>query len=376
MENDIKKIDTNMAWLPANGDGLKWYLPYEAPMKIVGLAWFDQFHNYQRLPDPDPESTVTQFPGGVPTTIPVAQCGAFMLSPQTAGAQVRFRTDSTSVSLQGATTQTGGMDHMAFTGSGGFDVYMKWDGGPWKCFGVTRTDHSKCEFSATIVTHVEKTMHDVIINFPLYNGVKNLAVGLDEGAKVEAATPFQNPKPIVWYGTSIQQGGCATRPGMASSNILSRMLDQEIINLGFSGNGKGEPEIAKILAGIDASAYLLDYCWNVDAKGLEASLPGFIDIIRANHPDVPIILIAPTPGTNSIPEIHSRVIDEKSEVMQKEWEKRVQAGDKNIYFFDTLNGALGEDFWECTVDGVHLTDMGFYRFTQAFYPFLGNILGR
>lgn len=375
MEKDIKVIDPYMAWAP-KAEGIKWHLPYESPVKVVGFAWFDKNHSYQRLPTPDPNSTVTQFPNGVRTTIPVAGCGAYYMMLQTAGGQVRFRTDSSSFSVQATLHETYGMDHMAFSGSAGFDLYLNCDG-TWKCFGVTRWDHSKLSFASTIVFGVERKMRDVIINFPLYNGVDALEIGLDEDAKVEPATPFPSPKPIVWYGTSILQGGCACRPGMASTNIISRMVDREIINLGFSGNGKGEPEIANLMAEIDAGAFLIDYAWNVDELALEATLPGVLDIIRGKHPNTPIVLVGPTPGVCALPELHSDIIAHKTDIMRKEWIKRTKAGDGNISFFDTLNEkALGSDFWECAVDGVHLTDLGFYRFSQAICPLIKEVLGK
>ena len=264
---------------------------------------------------------------------------------------------------------------MAFTGSSGFDIYLKF-GGVWKCLGVTRTDHSKHEFSANVISGVKREMRDVLINMPLYNGVKSFFIGLNDDAKIEPPTPFADEKRIVWYGTSIQQGGCACRPGMVSSNIISRMLNREVINLAFSGNGKGEPELAQMLADIkNPSLYILDYTWNVDPKALEATLPTFVDILRKAHPTVPILICSPTPGREYFPEMHPESLNARAATMQAEVQKRRKAGDQNVFFFDALHEGLGEDFWEGYVDGAHLTDLGFYRLAQAIAPLIKVILG-
>jgi len=370
-DNEIGKIDANMAFRPANGNGIAWHLPYEEPMRLLGFNWFDKYHRYHRLPDDLPDE-VTQFPDGVKTIVPKENCGAFTLSLNTAGGQVRFRTDSGSFQIKGRHSAISRMDHMPDTGRGGFDLYLKC-GGTWKFFGVTRMAHDKLEFSAELLAGLKHEMRDVIINFPLYNGVDALAIGLDEDAALEAPAPFADERPIVWYGTSIQQGGCASRPGMCSSNIVSRWLDREVINLGFSGNGRGEPEIAAMLADVkNPGLYIIDYTWNVNADCLKATLPGLLDIIRAKHPETPILLMGPTPGRILYPEFNNSGLEDKNNVMRAEACRRIQAGDRHFAYFDALHNALGDDFCECTVDGVHLTDLGFYRLSQALCNFLKN----
>lgn len=374
---DIAKLDPAMALKPTDTEGICWHLPYEKPMVLLGFNWFDVDGKYERLPLTGRPETVTRFPDGEKTIIPASECGALQLSHYTAGGQVRFRTDSSKIMIHAELLETGGMDHMAFTGSAGFDIYRKCAAG-WKFFGVTRTDHSQTAFTTVLSDGVDRTsVRDVIIHFPLYNGVKSLAIGLEENAVLEAPTPFADARPIVFYGTSITQGGCATRPGMCSSNLMSRMLDRYVINLGFSGNGRGEPEIAEMLADIsDPALYILDYCWNVNHKELQATLSNVIDTIRKKHPTTPLLLVAPTPGQNYLPEIHwKNEFAEKRDTMREEVEKRRLAGDKNFFFFNATDDALGNDFLECTVDGTHLTDLGFLRFSEAICPIIKEILG-
>jgi len=165
---------------------------------------------------------------------------------------------------------------------------------------------------------------------------------------------------------------------MASSNILTRMLDREIINEGFSGSGKGEPEIATMLADIpNAALYILDYVHNVTADVYRASLPKFIDILRERHPDTPILLTSGTPLTGCMDsftyDYHG--VTAMREIAIEECQKRVEAGDKNIYFCDIYEKWMQREFWEDQVDGCHLTDMGFLHFAQDIAPEIKKILG-
>ena len=376
-EFNIADFDPAMAIKPADTQGIAWHLPFEKPFSLLGFNWFDVDHAYERLPIKGRPTTITQYANGGTVTIPAEKCGAINLSRDTAGGQIRFRTDSSQFLVEGELLEPYGMDHMAFTGSAGFDIYLKVNG-VWKCFGVTRTDHSVKTFSTTIVSGLKREMRDVIINFPLYNGVKSLSVGLDENAAINAPTPFRDPRPVVFYGTSITQGGCATRPDMASSNILSRMLERYVLNLGFSGSGRGEPEIIQMLADIkNPAAYLIDHAWNNAYAEFAQSLPIIIDALRAKHPDTPIVLISPTPGRGDFDyyEVKNTRGAQQTELLKAETERRIANGDKNITFFDAFHDSLGDDYWEGLVDGCHMTDLGFYRFAKAILPHLQKILG-
>ena len=183
-------------------------------------------------------------------------------------------------------------------------------------------------------------------------------------------------EPVVIYGTSITQGGCASRPGMAYTNILSRYFNTEVINLGFSGNGKGEPEVIKTISEISSpKALILDYEANsMDIVKLKETLPVAVEILRARHPSTPIIVISRISFASDLVQAHPKEQRKQSNAFQLELvrEKR-KAGDENIHF---INGEdlLGSDFDECTVDGVHPTDWGFMRMAKALEPQLAGIL--
>ncbi|MBR6471079.1 MAG: hypothetical protein IKS83_04740 [Victivallales bacterium] len=370
---DIRSIDPRMATVPGNRDGLAWHLPYEAPMRLFGFPWFDQDHAYNRLPLKRP-AQVTQFPDGVKAMVPAKNCGAYSLAGHTAGGQVRFRTDSARFAVDVEEFDVFQFDHFAPTGSMGLDIYLK-DGNQWVGLGATRRDPTQAAFTTEIAGGIRREMRDVIIHLPTYSGLSKLFIGLEETAHMEPPTPFDAPEPVVWYGTSITQGGCVTRPGLAASNILSRLLNREVVNQGYSGSGKGEPEIAVMLADIPNPAlYILDYTWNVGVAELQATLPTFLDTLRGKHPTVPILLVSPTPGRGALEIAPDRTHDEKGNYMEETCRKRRAEGDPRIFFFDALHDGCGEDFWEGYVDGCHLNDLGFYRLAHAICPVVKALL--
>ena len=126
---------------------------------------------------------------------------------------------------------------------------------------------------------------DITLYLPLYMPVKVLGIGVDTEARVAPAKPFALAKPVVFYGTSITQGGCASRPGMSYEAILGRRLNIDFVNLGFSGNGLGEPEVARAVAEIDAAGFVLDFGANhKTGEAMREAYAPFLDAVRARHP--------------------------------------------------------------------------------------------
>lgn len=219
-----------------------------------------------------------------------------------------------------------------------------------------------------------QTMRNVTLNFPLYNGVKKVEIGIKGGSLIKEPLPFKKNGPIVVYGTSITQGGCASRPGMAYTNILSRRLNMEFTNLGFSGNGKGEPALAHLINQIsNKQLVVLDYEANV-YDDIKKSLEPFIDILRKKSTELPILVISKISYAREInnPKIMAE-LKARAKFQENVVNKRRKAGDKNIYF---LNGGtlLGEDAHECTVDGTHPTDLGFLKMAKGIKPVIREIL--
>lgn len=359
---NISKFDKNMAIKKADKNGLVWHRPHEKPFKLAGFNWFDQDNVYRRLPAKPPYP----LPAAVDE---LAWC--------TAGGQVKFRTDSGKIVLKVRLRDAGGMDHMPQTGMSGFDLYT---GEPGKetFHSVTRFACGATEFTSELFNSSRSQLRTFTLNFPLYKGVTEIMIGLQAGAKLAAPPPYRSNRPIVIYGSSITQGGCASRPGMGFTNILSRRLNRPFINLGFSGSGRGEPDVARNMARIKNPAMLvLDY--EANGMGHDAfakTLPEFISILRATHKQTPILVISKIRyGQESLAGEPARSSDRrKSKSMQQRLVSTLRkAGDKNIHFLDGST-LLGKDYWEGTVDGVHPTDLGFSRMAAGIEPVMKKLL--
>lgn len=364
---DVSRFDSNMAIRQADENGLVWYQPHEAPFKLMGFNWFEQDRVYRRLP--------------VTPAIPLPEA-VNELAWCTTGGQVKFRTDSGKVSLKATLRDAGAMDHMAYTGMSGFDLYIG-EPGLETFYAVTRfacgaTEFSSDLFDTSVFDCGPRQMRTFTLNFPLYKGVNELAIGLQEGAALALPPAYQADGPVVVYGTSTTQGGCASRPGTCWTNILSRRLNRPFLNLGFSGSGRGEPDVARILARIESPAlFVLDYESNChEYEALKKSLPVFIAILRERHERVPILVISMIRFGKEA-RVRQLLTDREQRrgLQQEHVEALRQAGDPHVHFLDG-SGLLGEDYWECTVDGCHPTDLGFMRMADGIEPALRKILAR
>ena len=209
-----------------------------------------------------------------------------------------------------------------------------------------------------------------MLYLPLYNGVRRIEIGTDEDATLEGP---QKDSPqaggqIVFYGTSILQGGCCSRPGMVFTSIISRALDRECINLGFSGNGRLDYEVAQVMAEVDnPSVFVLDYVPNCTAENIREKGETFFRIIRKAHPDVPVIFIDnPCYGHCPVDEEARKDVDARNEAQKELYLKLRKSGEKRIYHITTEN-TVGTDC-EAFVDGVHFTDLGMMRYAENLIP--------
>ena len=365
MEQSIQSIDSNMAVNTAESHSIQWYLPYEAPFRLSGFPYFSEDGVYRRLPLRTKE------------LFERVNNNLNILGEDTAGGQIAFRTDSTRIFLKVKLLFAHDMVNMAATGQCGFDCYLGHPGERLKFFGVTRYDIHETDYECEVVANLKPgIVRDVVLNFPLYGGVKEVRVGLESGCRLLPPAPYNAGGKVVFYGTSITQGGCAARPGMAYTNILSRWLNRECFNLGFSANGLGEYEMAELIADLpDPAMVVLDYEANSATTGrLEASLEGFIERIRHKHPATPILVLTRIPYLTELydEEMCAKRVHYR-EFQRKVVENRRLAGDQNIYFYNG-HDLYDEYFDEYTVDFIHPTDLGFWKMAQGLYPVLKNIL--
>jgi hypothetical protein len=219
----------------------------------------------------------------------------------------------------------------------------------------------------------KRTMRDITIYLALYSPVKVMEIGLDENAELEAATPFAVPAPVVFYGTSITQGGVASRPGMSYQAILGRRLNLNHVNLGFSGNGKGEAAVARAVAEIDAAAFVLDFAQNnSDVESLASVYDPFIGILRERHPDTPIVAITPIYAASEAS--GSTRNEQMRALIRKVVSGRIAAGDTHLQLLEGTD-LLGPSRVDGVADGTHPNDLGFQWMAEGIAERLRKVLG-
>ena len=281
------------------------------------------------------------------------------LSKSSAGISVRFLSNSSAINVKWELLNDAKMNHMAETGIKGIDLYCKVDNN-WQYVNTARPAGKENVF--LLINNMPVKMREYKMYLPLYDGVTKLEIGIDSLSKIEKPVR-SNQKPIVFYGTSITQGGCASRPGMAHTNIISRKLNVECLNFGFSGNGRMEKPVVELISGIDASCYVIDGTGNMSPREVHENAIPLVEIIRSKHPATPIVFVECTLFEKAFFEDTTRsTINAKNLALKTEYEKMRKMGFRDIYYIDN-KGALGSDH-EATVDGVHFTDLGFLRFAD------------
>jgi hypothetical protein len=322
-----------------------------AVLPVIGKGFSDTQTRYERLPYR--LENLTRKP-------------VWGLSKNCSGLAVRFRTDSPVIAAKWEVTEDVFMNHFAMTGIKGLDLYSLKDG-KWQFVNSARPAGKSS--AVKIIQNLPKEEMEYMLYLPLYDGLVKLEIGVSPGSEVKTpgVNSPQTGNPVVFYGTSITQGGCASRAGMSYPNILSRMLDREIVNLGFSGNGQLDFEIAEAMADIQASCFVIDCLPNVSVLQMNEKYAQFLKIIRQKHPLTPVILIE----NIHYPHMHfdrkvNSLVNEKNETLKRIFQQQKKSGDRNIYYVkaDKLIG----DNQEATVDGVHLTDLGFQNMAENLYP--------
>ncbi len=296
------------------------------------------------------------------------------LSLNSAGLAVRFRTSSRTIACRWTVTGDVVMNHFAPTGIKGVDLYALVKG-EWKYVNTGRPAGK--ESTALLVDHMTGEEREYMLYLPLYDGVSKLEIGIEKEASLldPLVDSPRRASPIVFYGTSITQGGCASRPGMAYPAQLSRMLNRETINLGFSGNGQLDLEVAEAMATINASCFVIDCLPNVSAARMRENYVKFVNILREKQPETPLVLVENLHYSSIFYDQNmDSVIGEKNRLLRELFMEMKHRGDRHLWYVPA-KGLTGDDREE-SVDGVHLTDLGFYRYAQNICPLLRKLVRR
>lgn len=354
---EISKIDSRLSSSFVNETDVLWRSALNEPFSIFGVEYDEEMGMFLRMPK-QISDTVSE--------------KVFALSQRTAGGRVRFKTNSPYVAIHCIAPAFKPMPHMPITGSHGFSIY---------CNGVfagkvtpsvdeaIRCDTDKIAFGG-VVRLSKMGWVDIDVYMPLYGGVCELYIGVKDGAEIKPSRKYKYPKPIVMYGSSITQGACASRPGNDFAMRLSRMLDADVVNLGFSGNGNAEENMLKYLARLDALAYVFDYNYYVECK--DRALPPHYEIYKAlrnSDPSVPILMID-KPSVIFAGENYKM----RSKMIRDTYERAISEGDEHVAMMDALELFGEEDADSCVVDTDHPNDLGFFRMAEAIYPYLKKLL--
>jgi len=297
-----------------------------------------------------------------------------MNTRHSAGLCVRFITDSPSLSVRWSLRlENLAMNHMPATGVSGVDLYAR-QGDIWRWVATGRPEKVTGN-EKVLVDNAPKGMREYRLYLPLYNGTESVEIGIRPGSALAKAPayPPDHAKPMLFWGTSILQGGCASRPGMAYPAIIGRRMHRPSLNLGFSGQGKMDPELTELIAPLDVSIYVIDCAPNMTAELIKERTEPLVRTLRAAHPRTPIVLVENIVYQQSwFLEANRKSYKNKNAALRAAYARLRAAGVKNLHYIPA-DHLLGEDA-EATVDGTHPTDLGFLRMADAIEPVLRRIL--
>jgi hypothetical protein len=354
---DISKLDPAMAGNRTAAGDLVWHDVTE--WGVEGRI----------LPDATRERWFDRFPATAKATVTP---NVWNLSRDSAGMVVRFRTDATELHVHYRLSKDRlAMAHMPATGVSGIDLYARDQDGKWKWVQVTRPD--KQEMKVELVKGLAPGLREYAAYLPLYNGVEFLKIGV--GGKVVFDRLPPRDKPLVFYGTSITHGACASRPGMVHTAILGRRLDMPVVNLGFSGNGRMDLAVGEYLARLEASVYVIDCLPNMQPADVTAKCLPLVKLLKAARPQTPVVLVEDRRFTNDwITPLKHQFHSENHAALRAAYEQLLGQGIHGLFYIpgDHLYG----DDTEGATDASHANDLGFMRQADIFEPVLREALGR
>ena len=357
---DITKIDKNFAVGKSYDDGdMRYYnIPCE-PFDLYGVYYEKETKRFVRMPSAIADKVSE---------------GVSALNAQTTGGRIRFSTDAQKISVNVTYDSLNEMSNMPLTGSAAFVLIAETENGfehVHTFFPRNTVYEESAKTGYSMTGYLCGKMKNYILFFPLYNGVDSLKIGLDKDAVIAHGIKYKDVKPILYYGSSITQGGCASRPDNDYQAIIAKRNNIDFINLGFSGNAKAEPAICEYLSGIDCSVFVCDYDHNApDAEFLSKTHYPFYRLYREKRPNTPIIFI-------SKPNIeHDIELNTRFNIIKETYEKALAEGDKNVYLIDGKSFFACNEREACTVDGCHPNDLGFFKMADIIGAKIEEILSK
>ena len=318
-------------------------------LTLEGLPFYEENQNFTRLPIP----LVETFSENMQE---ICKAGT--------GSCVRFRTNTRNMALYCEYDWKRESDSMSQLLDAGFDLY-KFEGGQYRIVNNFRPTIGETYLDMETQVSSDDEMYDYMLYLPLCSWVRDFSIGIEKGCRIEEGTERKNKKKILFYGSSVTYGACASRPGLTYPTILGRMLDCEIINMGFAGNCFGEEVIARKFGEIDFDLFVMEYGYNATTvEYFEATHEPFFKIMREHHPDVPVIFITRPEFNYKTQDIQAGI----KAVIRKTYENALNAGDKNVYYIDGRD--MFPDYMRgdySTPENVHPNDRGFFEMAKCIY---------
>ncbi len=348
MIKDISKIDKNFAAPSAcHPTDAVFYDVKENSFCLFGVFYREGF--YRRMPEQIAKSTSE---------------GVYLLHTHTSGGCLRFLTDSPYVAISAKMPMGSPSIYMPPSGARAFDLSSN-----GKYVQVFTPPVPMAENYDSVRFLPSAELQEVTVHFPLYHDVRELRLGLKEGAKFLPIPKERVGKKVLFYGSSITQGGCVSRSGLAYPNILADRLGFDLVNLGFSGNAKGEDIMCDYIIAQNPDVFVYDYDHNAPTyEHLEKTHERFFLRFREAHPDTPVIMLS-APNAR----FEWDAFGPRRDLIKKTFDAAKARGDENVYFIDGST-IFGEDWDLCTVDACHPNDLGHYRMAMTVKPVLEKLL--
>lgn len=344
-------------------DDIAWFDVRKAPFNVYGLY------------NPETEEVFKRMPTEVAEKVNI---GVHNRSFNTSGGRIRFKTNSPYLAIKVEYSALQKAPHFTLSGMNGMDIYTYKDE-KFKYFSTVipsfedengyerliELGENKIGYGRSPIDTHENT--EYVLTMPLYNSVNNVYIGIKEGSHLESGSEYKISRPIVYYGSSTTQGGCATRAGLMYPEIISRRFNADYINLGFSGSAHGEEAMMEYIASLPMSVFVYDFDYNSDANGIRAKHFSGYKIIREKNPELPIVVVG-----------HANFFGEKWNydrlaAMDESVAKMKALGDENVAYISSPE-IYGDDVDSCTVDGIHPNDLGFYKLSEKLGEVLEKIL--
>jgi lysophospholipase L1-like esterase len=337
-------------------DGLRWIGFPEESVEVCGFPWFEETSpRLWRFPD--------RMQNKMPTDV-------FEAGKQTAGGRLRLRSDTGALSVRARFPALSIRTNMTQYTAHGISTYVNGE-----CWSAKIPGTEGGEVTLSLFSGTPSEFRDICIYLPLYGPVEILEIGLDEGASFESPSSFRLDRPVVYYGTSITQGGCASRPGLSYQGMVGRALNLDYANFGFSGKGKCEREVAEALAEIDACCFVLDVGQNTSVEELDERFVPFLDTLRDRRPEIPVLATTPIFYNAELWSTgHQAGVNAKRSIISEAVANRNDGGDDLAYLLEAKD-YLWRDFTDGAVDGGHPNDLGFARMAENLGPVLAGVLG-